>query len=422
VPASPIADVSKTRCPIEIWSHDCLETPFPYDYVIMELRRNGKHFASRDLTAKLLAARSRARQAAGNRSIAHELERFLDIALDKVDGTYNYITYTAMAVLGFTERPSDRQSFDDLERACDLSVVSLMTDAVSFECSVLSRHPTYLPLLKPEDKLLRKRCVIAFKAIRSALGRLGMSEYDPALSIELQVERLRREISAKRGSVGEELLERSMLPVYVVHDEHLFIRVLQSFETVFYYIAEIVEEARDLLVYDAPGAISRLNGAADKLVEISRLFAFLSTMKVESFHEFRKYTEGASAIQSTNYKDLESLCRRPPADRLDSIAYHSVPQVRAKVKSGRRSLDDTFRDVARRGEHSSSQLEAFGSAMSRFSDVLVTWRRAHYGLAVRMLGQATGTGYTEGTPYLKAGLDVPVFETIAPEKNTDESG
>jgi hypothetical protein len=29
-----------------------------------------------------------------------------------------------------------------------------------------------------------------------------------------------------------------------------------------------------------------------------------------------------------------------------------------------------------------------------------------------MLGEATGTGYTEGTPYLKSVRDIPVFRTV----------
>ena len=45
-----------------------------------------------------------------------------------------------------------------------------------------------------------------------------------------------------------------------------------------------------------------------------------------------------------------------------------------------------------------------------FEDALVRWRRTHHSIAVRMLGDATGSGYSEGTPYLKSVIHLPVFD------------
>jgi tryptophan 2,3-dioxygenase len=47
--------------------------------------------------------------------------------------------------------------------------------------------------------------------------------------------------------------------------------------------------------------------------------------------------------------------------------------------------------------------------MARFADTLLRWRETHYRLAVRMLGERPGTGYTEGTPYLRSVRKIPVF-------------
>lgn len=52
--------------------------------------------------------------------------------------------------------------------------------------------------------------------------------------------------------------------------------------------------------------------------------------------------------------------------------------------------------------------------MTGFAQALQRWRGTHYRLAVRMLGEATGTGYTEGTPYLDSVRDIPVFHHAAP--------
>ena len=51
--------------------------------------------------------------------------------------------------------------------------------------------------------------------------------------------------------------------------------------------------------------------------------------------------------------------------------------------------------------------------MQRFETALLKWRQTHYRLAVRMLGQRRGTGYTEGVPYLQKTRTIPVFTATA---------
>jgi tryptophan 2,3-dioxygenase len=135
-------------------------------------------------------------------------------------------------------------------------------------------------------------------------------------------------------------------------------------------------------------------------------------MQVESFRTFREFTEGASAIQSRNYKLVESLCRAPDADRVDSAAFQSVPEVRRRVLAGQHTLDDAYREACASGELSDAEQEALGASMKDFARALLRWRNTHYRLAVRMLGEATGTGYTEGTPYLAAVRTIPVFHSV----------
>jgi tryptophan 2,3-dioxygenase len=54
---------------------------------------------------------------------------------------------------------------------------------------------------------------------------------------------------------------------------------------------------------------------------------------------------------------------------------------------------------------------------------MLRWRHTHYRLAVRMLGERTGTGNTEGTPYLNAVRTVPVFRSVTSgEGASDERG
>jgi tryptophan 2,3-dioxygenase len=206
------------------------------------------------------------------------------------------------------------------------------------------------------------------------------------------------------------VLQLSMLPVYVVHDECLFIRVLQSFETTFSRIAVLLRAAANALGQgDAGPALDWIERAELSQSEAAPLFSLLATMQVESFRTFRAFTEGASAIQSRSYKTVESLCRMPEQTRLDSLAYRSVPEVRERVLAGQATLEDALERVVRAQWLSAGEHTALAQAMGRFAETLLRWRETHYRLAVRMLGERPGTGYTEGTPYLKSVRKIPVF-------------
>jgi tryptophan 2,3-dioxygenase len=160
-------------------------------------------------------------------------------------------------------------------------------------------------------------------------------------------------------------------------------------------------------------ALPRLQTAEARLHEAAPLFSLVATMRIEAFHTFREFTEGASAIQSRNYKLVESLCRRPDAARLDSAAYLSVPEVRQRVLAGQLTLDDAFQTARAAGLLSRREMDDLEREMGRFAATLLRWRRTHYGIAVRMLGERTGTGYTEGSPYLKEVQTIPVFLSLA---------
>lgn len=132
-----------------------------------------------------------------------------------------------------------------------------------------------------------------------------------------------------------------MLPVYISHDEHMFIRVLQTFETTFALLALSIRTAiGDLDDARTGDATGHLAVAETVLAESAPLFSLLATMQVESFRVFRDFTDGASAIQSRNYKLVESLCRVPDKDRLDSPAYRSTPEVHERVLVSQPTLDE----------------------------------------------------------------------------------
>lgn len=129
---------------------------------------------------------------------------------------------------------------------------------------------------------------------------------------------------------------------------------------------------------------------------------------VEAFRSFRRWTEGASAIQSYSYKLVESLCRRPELSRLNSIAYQATPDIRARAIAGQPTVESRVGELVRGGLPASIEGQ-LAVEMDAFAGALTAWRRTHYSLAVRMLGNRTGTGFTDGTAYLKDVKDIPVF-------------
>jgi tryptophan 2,3-dioxygenase len=143
--------------------------------------------------------------------------------------------------------------------------------------------------------------------------------------------------------------------------------------------------------------------------EAAPLFSLVATMQPQAFLSFREFTEGASAIQSRSYKRVESLCRRPDPERLDSPAYHSVPEVRERVLAGQLSVDEALTAARESGSLTSDGHHGVRCAMQGFEESLMKWRKTHYRLAVRMLGERRGTGYTDGVPYLDEARAVRVF-------------
>jgi tryptophan 2,3-dioxygenase len=340
---------------------------FPYNEVLACFHRVGKHF----VPAHVLDALDTARTACPRED---QLKAFLDTLLDKRDGRYDYQTYLALAML-----PMDRP-----ERLR----THLIADVAAFELATLDGSSTFLPDRRPDERTVTKR-------LRHAMSLTGAP-------LELVV--------ADQTAAEQQALRLSVLPVATDHDEYMFLRVLQAFEATFACMAARLSTAVDSVsTSDGTAAVTAVGEAERALRESAPLFSLLATMQVASFRTFREYTEGASAIQSRGYKTVESLCRTPDRARLDSAAYESVPDVRAAVLAGQPNLDAAI--VAAGDRLDAGTRAALTAAMRGLAAVVTRWRNTHHKLAVRMLGERTGTGYTLGTPYLAQVRDIPVFQS-----------
>jgi tryptophan 2,3-dioxygenase len=387
---------------------------FPYEAVAAEFHRVGKHFVTRELLEALSGVRAALPETPGSVAGVRLLDRFLDTALDKWDGRYANPTYLGLSLLPLPAVDDLDHDVADAERRYDRLFVQLIADASRFEIAAAEGTTELLPQMRPDDRTTAKRCRLALQVAGPAARRLGVSDGVDAADPIAGARRLWANLAADLSPAERRTLQLTMLPVSLIHDEYQFIRVLQSFEATFALVAvQLQAVVRALSDGRADLALTRIEAAETRLREAAPLFSLVATMQVEAFHTFREFTEGASAIQSRNYKLVESLCRQPEVSRLDSAAYLSVPEVRERVLAGQVTLDDAFQAARAAGRLSAQDVADLEQAMRRFAATLLRWRRTHHGIAVRMLGERTGTGYTEGSPYLKEIQTIPVFLSLA---------
>lgn len=413
-------DESRLVRDVAAWSARPDPAAFPYLPVVGEYHRVGKHFVAEPLLAQLDLARSAAPRGAEQ---GLTLRRFLDVLLDKRDGVYDYQTYLALSLLPMpADGGAPLAATDDgsaQQRRHDRLLVHLVVDTLGFELASLDGRTELFPQLRPDPEVRAKRCRLGVRALSPALRRLGLDR--PGIQPGARPGRVDDPLAAARrvhaavladaSAEEQQVLDLSILPVWTYHDEYLFIRVLQSFETVFALLAVWLRAAVGALADGRPElAARRIRNTEAGIEESFLLFSLLATMQIGSFQEFRQYTEGASAIQSRHYKLVESLCRIPDAERLDSPAFRSVPELRTLVLEGIANLDDTVWSACRTGALNPDERADVLGALRGFAAKLQQWRQTHYRLAVRMLGDRPGTGYTEGTPYLKEVRTIPVFQ------------
>lgn len=384
---------------------------FPYDDVVAAFHDVGKHFVAPELLAEL----DRIRRGVPRGCPAHaQLARFLDSALDKFDGRYDNPSYLALEQLGLPGADGCPDP-GHAARTRDRLIALLMADVLRFEVATVHGCIDRMPELRPDRRVVGKRCRHALRAIAPALARLGIEvEIDSGDPIA-SGHRVCRAVLDGASPAERRRLQLTGIPVSLVHDEYMFIRSLQSYEVTFALIAvQLTGAIAALSRGDADRAAAALGAAEAIIRESSPLWSLTATMQTEAFLRFREYTDGASAIQSRSYKRVESLCRRPDPDRLDSSAYASVPEVRDRVIAGQPNIDAALDSAIESGLLTPDGHSAVSAAMHGFEQAIFKWRKTHHSIAVRMLGERRGTGYSDGARYLDEVRTIPLFAGSCP--------
>ncbi|MFD8262596.1 tryptophan 2,3-dioxygenase [Streptomyces griseoluteus] len=414
----PTGSLADTMRALDAWQGTDEPYDFPYLTLLGHLRAVGKHFLAEELLDRLAALRETLPRVAapdslprGGEPSARFLRTFLDVVLDKHDGRYDYPSYTALPLLA---RPAPGP-WHEVRRVRDETLLLLLADLVRFEQRSLGDDPVAPHGMPPRGDVVAKRIRLAVRVMEpAALRILPPGVVDPSAVAAVPGRTpggpLARAVLRTATAHDELVLSASMQPVYVLHDEYLFLRTLQSFEATFSFMAgSLATAVRCLGENRCEQAATLVDAVAGVLKESLPLFSLLATMRPEAFRTFRDFTEGASAIQSASYKTFESLCSTPAAARLDSPAFTSVPAVRARLLDGRPTVQGTWRDLAAAQQLAPEADAALDAAATRLEAVHQRWKQTHYRLAVRMLGERTGTGYTQGVPYLASVLENRLF-------------
>lgn len=380
---------------IDRWSADAAPDSLTLAKLISEhVRAVGKHFLSVPILVRLAAIR---RQHGASDAF---LDAFLDGILDKFEGRYYNRTYLALPLL--EKICDDALSGLDPERMSAL----LMADVVRFESAAAAAESTND---RPDPATSRKRITHALRflaSFRDADTTDDGRDVDLAGALEM--------LPTLPASHARDWFDVSVAPVYVAHDEYFFMRALQAHEMVFTTLAADLRAAttslRDGRFADALCSLEHANNIYPRA---AMLFRLVATMRVDHFHAFREFTQGASAIQSEQYKRFEIACGTPPAERLRSDAFTNVPAVRADATAGHDSLSQAYLDARRDDIFTVDQWDVLDAALNKLESSHQRWKATHHSLAARMLGEAHGSGHTEGVPYLRKCLDNRLFWRLA---------
>lgn len=373
-----------------------------------EVRWVGKHFLQPDRLERLAAIRDRH----GGRD--PYLDAFLQCILDKYDGRFWNRTYLSLPVLEALQAEHDLLPY--------ALAALLAADIIRYELCAAHRRTDVSPLGRPDPRTLRTRLRHSLRFMTSHLVGTEPEELLSAIAREPEADlpALLLQMPSPSFAISAEWLELTVQPVSTVHDEYFFMRVLQAHEMSF--------AGMNWRMQDAAAAIrDRQFGVATHLLEEvvafmdrnASLFRLVATMRYEAFHTFREFTDGASAIQSEQYKRFEALCGLPPARRLGSPAFESVPTVLAEVTRGQDSMTDAYRDAETAGRHP-AELATIAALLRSLEDSHRRWKSTHVTLATRMLGDARGSGYTSGVGYLSEWVDHRLFWQL-PEIGVTES-
>jgi tryptophan 2,3-dioxygenase len=385
---------------------------FPYAEVLSHYRRVGRAHASAELTGPLRRLSDAVRRPAltGGRRL-WPLPQWLPSTVDQHGG--NYDSYLVAGLLesvtgtGGADERSDAEVEQATDRTIDLLVAALAADLALVEADALR--------CAQQSRQQRRRtrgCLLVLSKVAyqtpqcTELPTEDAAAGDPSDGAALAevTGRLALEVQRRVPEPCRLAVDLSLLPTTPLHDEQMFIRCIQIFETLYRQIYRcLVRAGVAMQTMDVRGACAELADATRRLALSPVLYRVVTTMPRDAFAIIRDYTNGRSAIQSRSYRQIDLVCApRPPSPVADKLPLVDVTSP---------TLQDAFLNVAARLD--STEVDLLADHMRALDASWRAMKRTHWGVTLKIIGRVPGTGGTAGADYLKHAAEVPLFPMLA---------
>ncbi|MFJ4656816.1 hypothetical protein ACIP5Y_36605 [Nocardia sp. NPDC088792] len=352
---------------------------FPFGAVLDHYHAVGRHFAATTVVGALT-------EILGSVAQTPETRRFtmwLRSATDQAGGDYS--GYSGLTLLDdfIATAGADRRG-----ETADALALAALTDLLHTEIEALTAAPVHRQYQRTRAAALAL-CRAADLAPLGRIDATGLQDLrallradssDPIPALIRGAARLAD--GADPADQARDLLRLTMMPVTILHDEVMFIRLIQVFEMQYMRCLWALEAATEALqARDAGTALRELTAVSARLAAQPALFHVLTTMPRSAFAVIRKYTQGRSAVQSRSYREMESTAA--PA------------------------LWKVFLEY---GEYSdSTERAALGTALRTVDRGWRAMKKTHWGITLKIIGEVPGTGGTSGASYLRLRADEPLF-------------
>jgi len=225
------------------------------------------------------------------------------------------------------------------------------------------------------------------------------------------------------------------------HDELQFIIVHQVYELWFRLMLHEIDQTIARLNQDDVRTPTRL---MRRVVEIQKVLLqqieVLETMRPADFLEFRNHLKPASGFQSWQFRELEFVSGLKDKAFLHHHKEDKVAAAHLQKRWEEPSLRDAFFNVLRRqgfqippgsefedearrqcitellkiheAPDQHHDLYQLCEAFIEYDEHFCLWRDRHVRMVERMIGRKTGTGGSEGVPYLETTLEKKFFPEL----------
>lgn len=393
---------------------------FPYGAVLAHYQGVGRTHAAAALIDRLREMDDRLQRPefAGEARL-WPLAEWLPSTIDQETG--NYDSYVVARLLESpriggpcTDDPvpgSHAEAEDATDARIDALLGALAADLARIEADALRVNPS------PSQLQRTRGCLVLLSRLAELSPKwaerpdlpatpAGSRSDDRSDGIQLAetTARLAAEVWERAPGPCRQAVELSMLPATPLHDELMFIRSIQVFETLYRQIYRCLVRAN---VAVQAGEVSRARAELDDAVgrlELSPvLYRVVTTMPRAAFAVIREYTHGRSAIQSRAYRQIHLVCApQPPNPFADKLPAVEVPTP---------SLQESFLALAARLD--TPEVAELAGQMRALDTSWRAMKRTHWGVTLKIIGKVPGTGGTTGADYLKQAAEIPLFPELA---------